>query len=96
MEVTSCCEKLIAELDVWKEKADRITRELDNLPSGDKEKVLPEITDWHMFIEDLCERIDRVRRDCSEALESKDIGVLKIGSHNMWALYDSARKQPVR
>ena len=82
MEVTNYCKKMITELDTWREKAEHIIRELDGVPSCDKEKVLPEIIELHMFIEELCERIERVRRNCQESLESTEIGVTELNVHD--------------
>lgn len=83
METTICCEKMMAELDAWKEKANHIARELDNMQSGDKQNVLPEIIELHMFIEEIYERIDVLKRNCPEAWESPEIGVLEVRDHTL-------------
>jgi hypothetical protein len=77
---TNCCEKLIAELGAWKEKVDHIARELDNMASCDKAKLLPQVIELHMFIEDICERMDRVKRNCQEASERSE-GVIEVIAH---------------
>jgi len=81
MEVTTYCEKLISELDSWKGKADYIARELDNMAILDKEKALPVIMELHMFVEELCDRIDRVKSNCQEAWEPAQIGVVELRVH---------------
>ena len=83
MEVTTYCEKLVAELDVWKEKADRIAKELDNTTLPEKEKILPEILELHMLVEELCERIDQVKTRCLDAWEPDEIGVIEVRTHKI-------------
>ncbi len=81
MQVTTYCEKLIEELDAWKEKADHIARELDNLAPLEKGKMLPEIMELHMFVEELCERMYAVKNNCLEAWEPAEIGVMMVRVH---------------
>lgn len=81
MEDTTCCEKLITELDIWKGKADHIARELDKMPRQDNGKMVPETMDLHMFVEELCDRIDRLRINCPEAWEPAEIGVIELRTH---------------
>ena len=81
MEVTSYCEELVVELDAWKEKANHIATKLDNMMSRDKVQVLPEISEMHMFIEELCDRITQVKRNCQEAWKPTEIGVMELKTH---------------
>jgi hypothetical protein len=78
---TACCEKLITELNSWKEKADNIARGLDKMPHQDNMKMLPETTDLRIFVEELCERIDSLKVNCPEAWDPAEIGVIKLKAH---------------
>ena len=64
MDVNSYCSNLTIELAAWKAKAYDIVRRLDKLPSGDKEKVLPQVNDLHILIEELDDRIGRLKNEC--------------------------------
>jgi hypothetical protein len=77
---TNCCQKLVEELIAWKEKVDQSAGGLDNMASCDKAKLLPQVIELHMFIEDIGERIDRVKRNCQEALERSE-GVIEVRAH---------------
>jgi len=64
MDVESYCDNLIIELTGWKAKIYDIMRKLDKLPSGDKAKILGNVNDLHVLIEELEDRIDRLRNEC--------------------------------
>ena len=89
MEKMSYCEKLVEELGAWKGKADHIVRELDELSSGDKGKMLPEIFELHMFVEELYDRIDRLT-SCSGW--SSPLSSVPISGNNNSGAMTSGRK----
>ena len=64
MELTTYCDTLADELTGWKAKVDGIVTELDKMPSGDKEKVIPQVNELHGLIEQLVDRIERLKKDC--------------------------------
>ena len=64
MDVKSYCDSLTIELTGWKAKVYDIVRRLDKLPSGDKEKVIPQVNDLHTLIEELDDRIGRLKNQC--------------------------------
>ena len=64
MDVNSYCDNLSVELGGWKEKVGQIAQRLDRMPSGDKEKVVPQVNELHALIEELDDRIGRLRREC--------------------------------
>ncbi|MEW6110336.1 MAG: hypothetical protein AB1632_14390 [Nitrospirota bacterium] len=64
MEVTSYCDNLAMELTAWKAKMYDIVRKLDKMSTGEKEKVVPEVNELHMFIEELNDRIEKLRKEC--------------------------------
>jgi predicted nuclease with TOPRIM domain len=64
MDVNSYCDNLSIELTGWKAKVYNITRKLDKMSSGDKDKVVPEVNELHMIIEELDDRIEKLKKEC--------------------------------
>ena len=64
MELETYCENLAAELNAWKSKVNAVVRKLDETPSGEKENVVPEINELHMIIEELDDRVNKLRTEC--------------------------------
>jgi hypothetical protein len=81
MENTTCCEKLVTELDLWKGKADYIARELDNIACQDNGKMFRKTMDLHMLVEELEDRIDTLKSNCPEGWEPDEIGVIMLRIH---------------
>ncbi len=69
MELETYCDNLVAELTGWKAKVFDVVRKLDQTPSADKDKLVPQINELHMVIEDLDERINKLRTECPTAWE---------------------------
>jgi len=66
MDVNSYCDNLAIELTGWKAKIYDIIRKLDKIPSGDKGKILGQVNDLHVLVEELDDRIERLKTQCSE------------------------------
>jgi len=81
MELTSYCDSLADELRGWKAKVDSILAELDNMPSGDKEKVVPQVNELHGLAEQLVDRIERLKRDCTDEWAPDRIEMDSILTH---------------
>lgn len=64
MDVESYCDNLTIELTGWKAKVYDIMRKLDKLPSGDKAKILGNVNDLHVLVEEMDDRIERLRNQC--------------------------------
>ena len=64
MDVQSYCDGLSVELTGWKGKVNEIVQRLDGMPSGDKTKVVPQVNELHALIEELDDRIERLKREC--------------------------------
>jgi predicted nuclease with TOPRIM domain len=64
MDVTSYCENVSKELTGWKAKVDGIVQKLDKMPSGDKEKVVPQVNELHALMDEIDDRIARLKREC--------------------------------
>jgi predicted nuclease with TOPRIM domain len=64
MDVKSYCDSLNIELAGWKAKVYDVVRKLDKVSSGDKQKVVPMVNELHMVIEELTDRIDKLKKEC--------------------------------
>ena len=73
MQAMNCCKTMEAELTAWKANVYDIVRNIENLPGGDKEKVLPNIEDLHMLIAEMDDRIDGIRENCTPETGIDDI-----------------------
>jgi hypothetical protein len=64
MDVKDYCGSMSTELTAWKAKMYDITRRLDTLGTSEREKILPQVQDMHILIEDIATRIDNLNREC--------------------------------
>lgn len=63
-DVQNYCDNVVTELSVWKAKIYDVVRRVDKVSSGDKAKLGSQVNDLHMLIEELENRIDRLRHEC--------------------------------
>jgi hypothetical protein len=61
------------ELTGWKAIVYDITRKMEALPGGEKEKILPNIEDLHILIAEMDDRIDQIRDNCTPEVGMDDI-----------------------
>ena len=73
MKARNCCKTMEAELTAWKANVYDIVRSMENLPGGEKEKILPNIEDLHMLIAEMDERLDQIRENCTPETGIDDI-----------------------
>jgi hypothetical protein len=71
--VQDYCDNLATELGAWKAKVDEVVARLDHVSSGDKEKVIEQVRDLHMFAEELENRILGLGTECPTAWEPGQI-----------------------
>jgi hypothetical protein len=64
MEVQDYCGAMSTELTAWKAKVYDVVRKLDKLETEGKGKILSNVEDMHMLIEDLGQRIDKLNKEC--------------------------------
>ena len=69
MNPKDCCKGIEKELTAWKAKIDAVLRRLDQLPGGEKQKILTNVEDLHMVVAEIDDRIDEVRADCPSVAE---------------------------
>ena len=75
MNVQDYCNGLEAEMTAWKAKLYDVMRKVDKLGSSEKEKVLPNIEDLHMFLEEMSDRVETLKTECPSdwSPDKKDI-----------------------
>ncbi len=73
MDVESYCKNLAFELGEWKARIDHIVGRFDSTATGDKSPVVSYVNDLHIFLEDLSNRIERLRTECPVAWTSEEI-----------------------
>jgi len=73
MQAMNCCKTMEAELTAWKANVYDIVRNIEKLPGGKKEKILPNIEDLHMLTAKLDDRIEQIRADCTPETGIDDI-----------------------
>ena len=64
MDVLDYCKGLEMEMTTWKAKLYDVMRKVDKLGSAEREKVLPNIEDLHMFLEEMSDRVENLRTEC--------------------------------
>lgn len=69
MDAKDYCDKLTVELTAWKAKLYDVVRKLDKISTGDKEKVVPEVNELHIIMEELDERIEKLKKECPTSWE---------------------------
>ncbi len=88
VEVLDYCDNLTEELTRWKAKMYDIIRKFDSMPTGQKEKVINEVNELHIFIEELTDRIERLKRECPTHWDPKEIDEkvddLRIKLDDVW------------
>jgi hypothetical protein len=73
MKARNCCKTMEAELTAWKANVYDIVRKMEELPGGEKEKILPNIEDLHILISDMDQRLDQIRDNCTPETGIDDI-----------------------
>jgi len=64
MELKDYCKNLAIELTGWKAKMYDVARKMDKLSTGERAKVVNEMNEMHMIIEQLTDRIERLTKEC--------------------------------
>ena len=64
MDVLDYCKGIEMELTAWKAKLYDLTRKVDKLPSGDKERMIGNVEDLHILVTEFEDRIEKLRNEC--------------------------------
>lgn len=73
MKARNCCKTMEMELTAWKAIIYDIARKMEKLPGGEKSKVLPNIEDLHILVEEMDTRIEDIREKCTPETGIDDI-----------------------
>ena len=73
MKARNCCKTMEMELTAWKAILYDITRKMELIPGGEKQKILPNIEDLHMLVSEMDQRIDEIRENCTPETGIDDI-----------------------
>ena len=64
MEVDLYCRNVGTELTEWKSRIGDVVSKLDRAPTGNKARILSQINDLHIILEELHDRIHRLEAQC--------------------------------
>ena len=64
MDVKDFCQGIESEMTAWKAELYDVMRRVDRLGSAEKEKVLANVEDLHMLIEEMSDRVNQLRTEC--------------------------------
>ena len=64
MDVLDYCKGMETEMTAWKAKLYDVMRKVDGLGSAEKEKVLPNIEDLHMLLNEMEDRVEKLKTEC--------------------------------
>ena len=73
MKARNCCKTMEMELTAWKAIIYDIARKMEKLPGGEKTKILPNIEDIHILVEEMDARIEEIRDNCTPETGIDDI-----------------------
>jgi hypothetical protein len=64
MDVKDFCQAIEAEMTAWKSKLYDTMRKVEKLGTAEKEKVLMNIQDLNMLLDDMSSRVEQLRTEC--------------------------------
>ncbi len=87
MDVVDYCKGIETEMTAWKAKLYDTMRKVDKLGTAEREKVLPNIEDLHILLEEMGDRVEKLKTECPSDWSpvKKDI---EKGSTDMRSKYD--------
>ena len=64
MDVQDYCKSMETEMTAWKAKLYDVMRKFDKLGTAERDKILPNIEDLHMFLEEMADRVEKLKHEC--------------------------------
>lgn len=64
MDVKDFCSAMEAEMTSWKAKLYDVMRRIDRLGTAEREKMLLNIQDLNIFLDDMSSRVEQLRTEC--------------------------------
>jgi len=92
MEMTHYCDGLASELTTWKGRLYDVVTKLDSTSCGEKQYVVPQVNDLHIIIEEMGDKIQQLRTECSAEFTSQgaDLEGRSFHSRRTWVgVWDS-------
>ena len=71
MELHTYCNGMATELTGWKAKVYDVMRKFDDVSSGDKAYTYQHVNELHMIIDELGDRIEKLRAECPTSWEAE-------------------------
>lgn len=92
MDVIDYCKGMETEMTAWKAKLYDVMRRVDRLGTAEKERMLPNIEDLHMLLEEMTDRVDKLKTECPSDWSpmKKDI---EDGSIDMRSKYEETMNE---
>ncbi len=92
MDVKDFCSAMESEMTAWKAKMYDAMRKIDKLGSAEKEKILMNVQDLNMILDDMATRVEQLRTECPSDWSpvKKD---LEQGSVDMRGKYDETMEE---
>ena len=87
MDVQDYCKSMETEMAAWKANLYDVVRKVDKLGTAEKEKILPNVEDLHILLEEMSDRVQTLKTECPSDWSpvKKDI---ERGSINMRGKYE--------
>jgi len=64
MDVKDYCNNVDMELTAWKAKLYNVMRQMDKLPTSDKQRMYEKVNGLHILMTELDDRLDELRTEC--------------------------------
>jgi hypothetical protein len=64
MDVKDFCSAMESEMTSWKAKLYDVMRKIDKLGTAEKEKMLMNVQDLNIFLDDMTRRVEQLRTEC--------------------------------
>ena len=64
MDVKDFCSAMESEMTSWKAKMYDVMRKIDKLGTAEKEKMLMNVQDLNIFLDDMSRRVEQLRTEC--------------------------------
>ena len=64
MDVQDYCKSMETEMTAWKAKLYDVMRKVNSLGSAEREKVLPNIEDLQILLEEMSDRVETLKTEC--------------------------------
>ena len=80
MDVVDYCKGMETEMTAWKAKLYDVMRKFDKLGTAEKGKVLPNVEDLHMLLEEMTDRVEKLKTECPSdwSPDKKEIEVRSV------------------